>query len=681
MADPSGSIEFKPGSIMALVSHNLRLTDEIEELKRIQDMGNGTEETARMMNALLAEHEKNMAILYREDGMEMLAKAITSQPPIVPAKVNTEWQNAPTSKRARKRTNSDEDEYPPLKATNQFNALQEENLGANKMDDDSAPPPPTFSQPKKFAGKIPPLVITKAINMKDFRKDLKERLLIEKLEIKNEAGNSVIKLNTVDDYRKVQQKLESEGIPFHTFMLNSDKCNRVVIKGLTTDYEADEIKEELEINKIPVIKVKPITRMRDGIATQLPIFYAETPRTDEGKKIWEIRYLFDHKINVKAYRGRPGPTQCFNCQRYGHTQSACHNEPRCVRCTEAHRSHDCPYKNKDEYSAKCVLCNGDHPACSELCPKRPGNLKHTRKHFENKKITVSNKNDTATSSNESDTLNHTYVPSAYRNSDILDIMITIDIKQQPLLQVENDLMSDHLPVLFTLYGLKHGLPPLKTNINWNKYRDIINNSVETATTLNTIEDIDTEINKLNNKIHFAMKNAHSATNQEKLTLPNFIRLKIREKNRLRKIAQRTNSPTDKSNFNRCARELKTMMMNYRSEAWENFVENLSHKDATVWKISKALRREENIIGPIKDNNSIYHNAEDIANTFAKDYEEQFTVNPFDHPNDINIFNHVQNFITNNIPGNSPLVTPNEVKNHIKDLNPRKAAGIVKRDYG
>ncbi|KFM83307.1 hypothetical protein X975_04912, partial [Stegodyphus mimosarum] len=78
-------------------------------------------------------------------------------------------------------------------------------------------------------------------------------------------------------------------------------------------------------------------------------------------------------VRVSGYKSKPGPTQCYNCQRYNHTQRACHNTARCVRCAQEHRSHECPFKDTLNFNAVCVLCKGPHPASSILCPRRPGN--------------------------------------------------------------------------------------------------------------------------------------------------------------------------------------------------------------------------------------------------------------------------------------------------------------------
>ena len=62
-------------------------------------------------------------------------------------------------------------------------------------------------------------------------------------------------------------------------------------------------------------------------------------------------------------------TQCFKCQGFNHIAKDCKNAQKCVRCAGAHKSTECPDKNKDSLKLKCFNCNGEHVASSKECPK------------------------------------------------------------------------------------------------------------------------------------------------------------------------------------------------------------------------------------------------------------------------------------------------------------------------
>ena len=71
------------------------------------------------------------------------------------------------------------------------------------------------------------------------------------------------------------------------------------------------------------------------------------------------------KIAHTFYRVRPyvsEPTQCYNCQRMGHTSFSCTSKTRCLLCAGNHRKDQCNNTN-----LKCANCEGTHTANSAEC--------------------------------------------------------------------------------------------------------------------------------------------------------------------------------------------------------------------------------------------------------------------------------------------------------------------------
>ena len=79
-------------------------------------------------------------------------------------------------------------------------------------------------------------------------------------------------------------------------------------------------------------------------------------------------------LDVKAI-GPPIVTQCYKCQGFNHVAKDCKSEQKCVRCAGAHKSTECPDKNKKSLKLKCSNCNGDHVASSKSCPKFKDQIK------------------------------------------------------------------------------------------------------------------------------------------------------------------------------------------------------------------------------------------------------------------------------------------------------------------
>ncbi len=61
-------------------------------------------------------------------------------------------------------------------------------------------------------------------------------------------------------------------------------------------------------------------------------------------------------------------TQCYRCQKFGHTSSKCPRQSSvCRYCSENHQTKDCPLKGQlDKY--KCANCKSNHATTYTKCP-------------------------------------------------------------------------------------------------------------------------------------------------------------------------------------------------------------------------------------------------------------------------------------------------------------------------
>lgn len=72
------------------------------------------------------------------------------------------------------------------------------------------------------------------------------------------------------------------------------------------------------------------------------------------------------KISLEKYKELPGPSQCYRCQRPGHSATYCTSTPKCRKCAQDHHSRECN-KPKNQ-AAKCINCGGSHPSNYMGCP-------------------------------------------------------------------------------------------------------------------------------------------------------------------------------------------------------------------------------------------------------------------------------------------------------------------------
>ncbi|GFW24992.1 uncharacterized protein TNCV_3154951 [Trichonephila clavipes] len=69
-------------------------------------------------------------------------------------------------------------------------------------------------------------------------------------------------------------------------------------------------------------------------------------------------------LNCKVRPYIPNPLRCFQCQRFGYSQTSCRGQLNCSRCTSVgHASTNCSLE------PKCINCLQPHPSDSKICPK------------------------------------------------------------------------------------------------------------------------------------------------------------------------------------------------------------------------------------------------------------------------------------------------------------------------
>jgi len=114
-------------------------------------------------------------------------------------------------------------------------------------------------------------------------------------------------------------------------------------------------------DEIQSMDVKHKLGPRNGSTTHWVI---ETPAHILPKLENKSVYLGMTRCRIKVHKNT---TQCYHCQKFGHTALKCNQElPTCRHCAKSHDSRECTDKNK----AVCTNCRGDHKASSASCKSR-----------------------------------------------------------------------------------------------------------------------------------------------------------------------------------------------------------------------------------------------------------------------------------------------------------------------
>ncbi|GFS68426.1 RNA-directed DNA polymerase from mobile element jockey [Trichonephila clavipes] len=173
------------------------------------------------------------------------------------------------------------------------------------------------------------------------------------------------------EYRNLSHWLEQSGVEFKSFMLKQDRPIKVVIRGLPSNTEPEDIKNEIEAEGFKVAKISQMKNYRSK--APMPLFYLQIENGVEALKIYDFTELFGTRIEVKPFERGNKVNQCWRCQGWFHSSEVCHLPPRCVKCAGPHSAKDCTLDFNDQM--KCANCSGAHAANWSRCPKHPNNAK------------------------------------------------------------------------------------------------------------------------------------------------------------------------------------------------------------------------------------------------------------------------------------------------------------------
>ena len=133
--------------------------------------------------------------------------------------------------------------------------------------------------------------------------------------------------------------------------------NRGIIFGVDEELTEEQISYEIDL------PAKRIVRKIGGeikITRQVILYF-------EGKIPAHVFFLW-RRYEVSVYI--PEPTNCYNCQKFGHKANKCNSSSKCPICSGHHSYEDCDVRktnNKDERRALCPNCKGQHSASYKGC--------------------------------------------------------------------------------------------------------------------------------------------------------------------------------------------------------------------------------------------------------------------------------------------------------------------------
>lgn len=218
--------------------------------------------------------------------------------------------------------------------------------------------------PVAESGTIPPIVLRDKTKWTALSGELRRKGLSYS-KAQNIPDGIRIYPNTEKDFRGVTSFFSMQSVPYHTYQLPSEKLLNVVLRGIPLEIPIEDVQRDLgEMGFSP----EDVLRMRRFSDKQpMPLILVKVPKSQ--KNIYSVKEVVGLQVVVEPLRSRPNIGQCFRCLRFGHAQSRCTAQPRCVRCGDNHPSRECSLPREEP--PNCANCGNSHPANYRGCPKFP----------------------------------------------------------------------------------------------------------------------------------------------------------------------------------------------------------------------------------------------------------------------------------------------------------------------
>ncbi|XP_046399411.1 uncharacterized protein LOC124165921 [Ischnura elegans] len=289
-------------------------------------------------------------------------------------------------------------EFTPVAVSNRFDALSDTSMHASSMRQDVSSTPSAFHRTRKDStsstlpriqpkSAIPPIFLKNLSQWSSKSKEIKSAC--EFPPICHTTGAQIrIQASTSSDFRALVRLFSANKWEYFTYQLPEDMKPFLLLRGLLVDTTTEEIKSSLANHSlypdeiIQLRTTRPTRREQEHRNRQLaenptavlptpptrllPLFQVKLSDPNDRARYESITHLCDLGVTFETFKPSPGPPQCKNCQRFGHTHKSCGLATRCVRCGDLHSHRECTVHKPDP--ATCANCKQNHPANYRQCP-------------------------------------------------------------------------------------------------------------------------------------------------------------------------------------------------------------------------------------------------------------------------------------------------------------------------
>ncbi|GFW38599.1 nucleic-acid-binding protein from transposon X-element [Trichonephila clavipes] len=218
--------------------------------------------------------------------------------------------------------------------------------------------------------RIAPIVIDSQSNATELLDQL-GKFCDTPLEGRFENGKLRVFPASAEEHRQIQKFISDKKLRSHTFEMAHNKQLKVVLRGLPTDFNQEELMSELHSFGFQPNHISLLRNRKTN--TNMPLFLVTLPKSPESRGIFNIKTIGFFRVAVEPLNKSTMPPQCYRCQEFFHHSRFCARAPKCLKCSGGHLTSDCTKSAKAP--AKCANCSGPHPANYSGCPRNPINTK------------------------------------------------------------------------------------------------------------------------------------------------------------------------------------------------------------------------------------------------------------------------------------------------------------------
>lgn len=183
-------------------------------------------------------------------------------------------------------------------------------------------------------------------------------------------NESTIQPTDIEAHTKITDILRTNKQEFFTYTPKSLRPKTLVLKGLSGEFNEEELLSEFVSLDLLNTKIIKISKMKTNTNNEHRIIYIVNLTHDsETSHLRQTNHILYQKIRWEYLKKRT-IYQYRKCQRLGHSSVNCNLSFRCVKCGNSHEPGKCETTEKSEkHLLRYANCNNTgHPASYQGCP-------------------------------------------------------------------------------------------------------------------------------------------------------------------------------------------------------------------------------------------------------------------------------------------------------------------------